>query len=468
MSTNGLNQLTDMTAIEASTALARGQVRPTELIDASAQRIEQVDPVLNALPTLCLDRAYDHAKRIEAEQGLTWLGGLPLAIKDLNEVAGVRTTFGSPIYADHVPTNSQSEVERLERHGGIVIAKSNTPEFGAGAQTFNEVFGRTHNPWNTAKTCGGSSGGAAVALATGMVWLAQGSDLGGSLRTPASFCSVVGLRPTPGLVPFGPSPLPFDTLAVEGPMARNVADLAFMLDAMVLDRDRGYLAAVSGADTTTALSHRRIAYSPNLGIGPVDPVVATVTRSAAERVADLGAELTDTVPSFAEARDAFHILRAVRFATALGDTLEKHRDRLKPDVVWNIEAGLDLSAAEIARAELARGRLYHRLMRFFDRHDLLVCPTAIVPPFDVEQRTVERLGDHVFETYVDWIAITFTFTLTGCPALSLPCGFTPDGLPIGLQIVAPPFGESRLLAFAKLLESALDIHPKTPISPITG
>jgi amidase len=455
-----------MTAVEASSALTSGQVRPTELVDAAAQRIELIDPTLNALPTLCLDRARDHAKRIEVDRGLSWLGGLPLAIKDLNEVAGVRTTFGSPIYADHVPSQSQLEVERLERHGGIVIAKSNTPEFGAGAQTFNEVFGRTHNPWNTARTCGGSSGGAAVALATGMVWLAQGSDLGGSLRTPASFCSVVGLRPTPGLVPSGPTPLPFDNLSVEGPMARNVADLALMLDAMVEDRRRGYLEAVNGADPAGVLPHRRIAYSRDLGIGPVDPEVASVTREAAVRVADLGVDLIDEVHSFAEARESFQTLRAVRFAAALGDTLESHRASLKPDVVWNIEAGLELTGADIAKAERFRGRLHHRMMRFFKRHDFLMCPTAIVPPFEIEMTAVERLGDHEFETYIDWIAITFAITLTGCPSLSLPCGFTADGLPIGLQIVAPPFGEARLLAFAKLFETVLGVHPATPIDPI--
>ncbi|MEM7443406.1 MAG: amidase family protein [Pseudomonadota bacterium] len=467
MNSDRQDELIGLSAVEAASALAAGKVKPTELVDAAARRIEQVDPALNALPTLCLDRARDHAKRIEADKGLTWLGGLPLAIKDLNEVAGVRTTFGSPIFADHVPKQSQIEVERLERHGGIVIAKSNTPEFGAGAQTFNEVFGRTHNPWNTTKTCGGSSGGAAVALATGMVWLAQGSDLGGSLRTPASFCSVVGLRPTPGLVPYGPSPLPFDTLGVEGPMARSVADLALMLDAMVEDRNRGYLEAVNQTDPKTALPNGRVAYSDDLSIGPVDPAVASRTTESAGQVSDLGAELSGAIPSFAEARDSFQTLRAVRFATVLGETLNSHRERLKPDVVWNIEAGLKLSAQEIAEADLARGRLHHRMVRFFQHHDFLLCPTAIVPPFDIEMQSVDRLGDHVFETYIDWIGITFAITLTGCPALSLPCGFTGEGLPVGLQIVAPPFAEARLLAFAKLLEASLDVQPKTPIDPIT-
>lgn len=467
MNSDSKNPLINMTAVEVSAALTRRDVHPTELVDAAANRIEKVNGAVNALPTLCFDRARDHAKRIEADQGLTWLGGLPIAIKDLNEVAGVRTTFGSPIYADYVPEKSQDEVERLERHGGIVMAKSNTPEFGAGAQTFNAVFGRTLNPWDTTKTCGGSSGGSAVALATGMVWLAQGSDFGGSLRTPASFCSVVGLRPTPGLVPFGPSTLPFDTLSVEGPMARNVADLALMLDAMVHDRDRGHLEAVNGADPTTSLPRRRIAYSADLGIGPVDPVVASATRAAADRVADLGAELTDNVPSFSDVRDCFHTLRAIRYASALGETLENHRDKLKPDVVWNIEAGLELTGTDIAKAERSRGRLYHRMMRFFQSHDFLVCPTAIIPPFEIEKTSVERLGDYVFKSYIDWVAITFSFTLAGCPALSLPCGFTPDGLPVGLQIVAPPFGEARLLAFAKLLETTLGVHPSTPIDPIT-
>ena len=255
-----------LTAVEAVALLRSGQVSSRELVDSALRRIEQVDPELNALPTVCAERALDRAGRASRD---TTLAGLPIAVKDLNDVAGVRTTYGSPIYADHVPDRSDFMVERLEQRGAVVVAKSNTPEFGAGANTFNEVFGETRNPWDTSRTCGGSSGGSAAALASGQVWLATGSDLGGSVRTPAGFCGVVGIRPSPGRVAAGPSPLPFGTMSVEGPMGRTVADAALMLDAMAgLDaRDPLSLEAPERpfADAAAAPAlPARIAYTPDL------------------------------------------------------------------------------------------------------------------------------------------------------------------------------------------------------------
>jgi len=459
--------LTELSAVEAVAALTRGEVRPTELVEAAAARIGAVDPVVNALPTLCIDRALAHAARIEAEQALPWLAGLPLAIKDLTEVAGVRTTFGSPIFAEHVPARSDTMVERIEGRGGIVIAKSNTPEFGAGAQTFNEVFGRTLNPWDTSKTCGGSSGGAAVALATGMAWLAQGSDLGGSLRTPAGFCGVVGLRPSIGLVPHGPSPLPFNTLSVEGPMGRTVADVALFLDAMTASPPGAfdYLEAVNNAEIGTAFARRRVGYSADLGIVPVDPAVTRVTDAAAGGLEKLGLAVTTDCPDFSTAREVFQVLRAVGFAAAHGEKLTTHRDLLKPDVVWNIEAGLTLTGERVAWAERERGRIHNAMMAYFAEHDFLLAPTAIVPPFDVGTTSISEVNGHRFETYIDWIAITFAITLTGCPTISIPCGFTENGLPIGLQVVAPPHREARLLAAARLMEEVFGVALARPIDP---
>ena len=283
-----------LTAVEAVALLRSGQVSSRELVDSALRRIEQVDPELNALPTVCAERALDRAGRASRD---TTLAGLPIAIKDLNDVAGVRTTYGSPIYADHVPDRSDFMVERLEQRGAVVVAKSNTPEFGAGANTFNEVFGETRNPWDTSRTCGGSSGGSAAALASGQVWLATGSDFGGSVRTPAGFCGVVGIRPSPGRVAAGPSPLPFGTMSVEGPMGRTVADAALMLDAMAgLDaRDPLSLEAPERpfADAAAAPAlPARIAYAPDLGgVTPVADEVREACRPAVERLAAAGVEV---------------------------------------------------------------------------------------------------------------------------------------------------------------------------------
>ncbi|HXM70203.1 MAG TPA: amidase family protein, partial [Thermoanaerobaculia bacterium] len=328
-------ELTGLSARQATALLQAGEVTPLELVEASLARIAAVEPLVNALPTLCPERARAAAKALRPG---SLLGGLPIAIKDLVEVAGVRTTRGSPLFANHVSQHSDILVERLERNGALVIAKSNTPEFGAGGNTFNEVFGRTLNPWNTALTCGGSSGGAAVALATGEVWLAQGSDLGGSLRTPASFCSVVGLRPSLGRVAAGPQTDPFDTLSVQGPMARNVGDLALMLDAMVGGDPADPLAFPAPAGSFTAHVDRarppkRVAFTPDLGGFMVAGEVKDACARAARRFAALGVVVEEASPDLADAREIFQVLRALKFATAHAEKLALHRDKLKPEVI---------------------------------------------------------------------------------------------------------------------------------------
>ena len=464
-----------LTARQAVDLLGRGEVSPLELVDAAAARIEATDGAINALPTLCLDRARDHARRIASgaagrPAAGPWLGGLPIAVKDLTDVAGVRTTYGSPAFADHVPERSDLLVERLEERGAIVIGKSNTPEFGAGANTFNEVFGETRNPWNTALTPAGSSGGSAAALAAGQVWLATGSDLGGSLRTPASFCSVVGLRPSPGRVAHGPSEQPFDTLSVEGPMGRTVGDVALMLDAMAgghpddpLSIDApavSFRAAAEGARTP-----RRVAFSSDLGIVPVDPEVAAICAAAAGRFEELGAGVDLACPDFGDAPETFTVLRAVGFVAAYQPLYDEHRDQLKADVAWNVERGLRVTPAELARAELARGALYRRVAEFFRTYDLLACPAAIVPPFAVETRWIRELGGTAFDNYVEWLRITSAVTLTSCPAISVPCGFTRDGRPVGLQLVGRPRGEAALLAAAAAFETLMGLSGRVPIDP---
>ena len=480
-----MNELTRMTARQAVAALARHEVSPAELIDAAAQRIAAVEPQVNALPTLCLDRARAVAAKLvppdPAPPG--YLYGLPVAIKDLVEVQGVRTTWGSRAFETHVSQRSDYSVERLEGNGAIIVAKANTPEFGAGAQTFNEVFGTTANPWNTALTPAGSSGGSAVAVATGEVWLADGSDLGGSLRTPASFTGVVGLRPSPGRVAFGPRTLPFDTLSVLGPMGRNVGDCALMLDAQTgfeprdplsLPRpEKSFVSAVDHALTTGRLPSRfaggcRIGWSPDLGLCPVDPEVVAICEAAVQRLQRLGAHLSDEAPDFRGAEDSFQVLRAANFAASVWPRIEGKTELVKPEVIWNAQQGLQLGGPEIAEARRVQGAITNRLLSYFERHDFLTLPAAVTPPFDHRMRYLEEIGGRKFDTYISWLVITFAITLTGTPAISIPAGFTKAGLPVGLQVVARPRSEAELLAFCAILEADLGMAGRLPVDPVPG
>ncbi|NMD08372.1 MAG: amidase, partial [Phyllobacteriaceae bacterium] len=382
-----MTDLIHTTAVELTELLRIGAVTPLDCLNALEKRIAAVNTPVNALVTLCFERARDHAKRLMElplhERGR--LAGLPVPIKDLCDVAGVRSTQGSLIFKDNVASESDLMVKHLEGEGGIVYAMSNTPEFGAGAHTFNEVFGVTRNPWDTRLSASGSSGGAAVALATGMAWVAHGSDLGGSLRNPASFCGVTGMRPSPGRVAASVFSKIDGTLGVEGPMARNVADLALLFDAMVgaeqgdplsLPReDVSYLAA-----TQSGWKPKRVAVSRNLGISPVDPEIADLVLVAARKLEAEGVIVEEVHPDLSEAMSCFQTLRAIGYATGMRQLLLDHRDKLKPEVIWNIEKGLKLSAEDIAKAEAQRGALFRRMHAFLETYDLLLCPSTIVPP----------------------------------------------------------------------------------------
>jgi amidase len=452
--------------------LNSGDVTPLDLLDVLERRIAEVDGQVNALPTLCFDRARSHAKELMkkpvGDRGL--LAGMPVPIKDLTAVEGVLTTQGSPIYKDNIPARSDLLVEHLEASGGVIFAKSNTPEFGAGANTFNEVFGATRNPWDVSRSAAGSSGGAAVALATGMAWLAHGSDMGGSLRNPASFCGIVGMRPSIGRVAHTPIAAIDRNLGVQGPMARNVEDLALLLDAMSGEHaaDPLSLPLLPASFLSAARSGKgpkRIAYSPDLGITPVDPEVAAITRKAAARFADAGAIVEEAHPDLREAHECFHVLRAFDFAISKAALLRSKRDQLKPEVIWNIEEGLKLTVEQLERAEAQRVAMTARTLEFFETYDLLLTPATIVAPFPVENRYVAECAGKKFDNYVEWLGIVYAITLVCCPALSLPCGFTASGLPVGLQMVAPPRGEAQLLAGARVLEDALGVRGTTPIDP---
>jgi len=452
--------------------LRAGEVTPLDLLDVLEKRIAEVDGPVNALPTLCFDRARDRAKALMkkpvGERGL--LAGLPIPIKDLTAVEGVLTTQGSPIYKDNIPAKSDILVEHLENNGGVIYAKSNTPEFGAGANTFNEVFGPTRNPWDTSRSAAGSSGGAAVALATGTAWLAHGSDMGGSLRNPASFCGIVGLRPSIGRVAHTRAAGVDRNLGVQGPMARNVEDVALLLDAMSGEHPadplslpvlpNSFLSAVRAGGKP-----KRVAYSPDLGITPVDPEVIAVTRKAAQRFAEAGVIVEEAHPDLRETQECFQVLRAFDFALSKAQLLRTKRDQLKPEVIWNIEAGLKLTVEQLERAEAQRLALATRTLEFFEKYDLLLMPATIVTPFPVENRYVTECAGKKFDNYIQWLDIVAAMTLACCPALSLPCGFTASGLPVGLQIAGPPRSEAKLLTGAKALEDILGVRGSTPIEP---
>ena len=469
------DDLVRLTATEAVARLRRREVSPLELIDAAVARIEAVDGKVNALPIRFFDVARANARKFMAQKPPAdprpgWLAGLPVAAKDYNDVGGQPTTYGSPIFAQSIAPANDYTVDTLEAGGAIFMAKSNVPEF-AGSNTFNPVFGATRNPWNLEMTAGGSSGGAAAALASGTQWLAMGSDLGGSLRIPASYCSIVGLRPSPGRVPRGAGLPAFDSLWVEGPMARNVPDLALMLDAMSVQHPKDPLSMPAPrvpfvAAVKEARAPRRVAFSPNLGLSNVDPEVAAICRAAAARFAEMGTAVEETVPDFSNAIDTFQTQRGLLFAALRGDLLATERARINPSIVWNIEKGLKLGVDEIIRAERERAALYHRVMAFFESYDLLLCPVVAVPPYPVAEPYPTRIGDQQLTSYIDWMFLTFVVTLTGCPALSLPCGFTKDGLPVGLQIVGPAHGDASVIAAAALLEQALAIAPRLPIDPV--
>jgi amidase len=468
-----VDEVCRLTASAAVDLLRRGEVSPLELIDAAAARIAQVEPQLNALPTLCLDRARDHARRLTGrpiDAPRHYLYGLPIAVKDNVDVAGVRSTLGSTIFADRVAPQSDIVVQRLEACGALVTAKSNIPEFAAGGTTFNAVFGVTRNPWNTAYTPGGSSGGSAAALAAGEVWLATGNDFGGSIRLPASFCSLVGLRPTPGLVP-RVQKQPYSPLNVEGPLARTVADCALMLECEAGPHGLDPLSApvARGSFMDAAASPRRparVAFSLDLGIAPiVDPEVTRVCTTAIRKLEAEGCVVEEVCPDLKDAERIFHTLRGAAFVANLAPLLNEHRKALKPEVIANAEFGLKLSAEDVVRAEIAQGEIVRRMALFFDRYDALICPVALCPPIKAEERYLANLHGVTFDSYLGWVVMTCVISVTGCPVLALPCGFTASGLPVGIQIVGRPRSEATLFAFGAYLEALLDLSPRTPVEP---
>ena len=447
------------------------EISPREAMEAHLKQIETVNPKVNAIVTLVPEQALSMAdlayKKIAQGEEVGLLHGIPVAHKDLFLTKGIRTTYGSPIYKDYVPGEDALIVQRLHDEGAITIGKTNTPEFGAGSQTYNEVFGETLNPYDITKTCGGSSGGAAVALATGMVPLADGSDIGGSLRNPANFCNVVGFRVSSGRVPSWPSSTSWMPISVQGPMARTVEDAALMLSAIagpdpriptsIPESGKRFLEPLERDFTGT-----RIAWSRSLGGLPVDTRVTNIIDSQRKVFESLGCFTDDGEPDFSDADEVFKIWRGWGSAISHAETLRRHRDSMKGTLIWDIEEGLKLNGEQIRWAATKRMEISQRMHDFTNTYDFLVCPVSQVPPFDVNTRYITEINGQKMKTYIDWMKSCYYITITGHPSISVPCGFTSDGLPIGIQIVGRYHDDFGVLQLAYAFEQATSVWKIRP------
>jgi amidase len=450
-----------MTASALARQIRSRKVSAREVLEAHLERVAQVNPQVNAIVTLVAHQA--RARALELDESAARgefagpLHGLPVAHKDLAETKGIRTTYGSPIFKDHVPEFSTLLVERAQRAGAITIGKTNTPEFGAGSQTFNPLFGPTRNPYDLSKTCGGSSGGAAVALACGMTPLADGSDFGGSLRNPASFCSVVGFRPSPGRVPNVPAKSAWNVIHVSGPMARTVEDVALFLSAIAGPDARSPLSIHEPGSRFTGSLGRdckglRIAWAPRFAGLPFDARVLAVVEGQRKNFEALGCITEDADPKFTGADESFKTLRALSYYQQHHGLLDQHRARLKATVIEEIERGSRLTGPQVAAAETQRSRLFVRTAEFLSNYDFLVLPTVQVPPFDIEQEYATEIAGTPVHSYIDWMRSCYFISMTGLPAISVPAGFTPEGLPVGLQIVGRHQDDWGVLQIAHAFE----------------
>ncbi len=459
-------------AEELAAVIREKEISPREVVEAVLERIEKINPKVNAYCTVVPEKAREAARQAEEKIGrgedLGPLHGIPFSVKDLTLTKGVRTTFGSKVFEHFIPQEDGLIVERMKNAGAILIGKTNTPEFGAGANTYNALFGATRNPWKLTHTCGGSSGGSAVALACGLGPLATGSDLGGSLRIPAAFCGVVGFRTTAGLIPIYPTLLAYDTLGVEGPMARTVRDTALMLSVIAGEDPRAPLSfpsdrrAFLSAVDSPEIRGLKAAWSPDLKIIPVDREVREITARAAGRFAELGCSVEEAEPDLQGVREVIYVTRSMRMLASHGEKLAQWREKMNPNLVWNIEQGFSLTPQRIAEAEKERTNLYRRVREFFNRFDLLLTPTVAVPPFPVEMSYPQEINGKAMDNYTDWLLMTYAITLTGYPAISIPCGFTQEGLPVGLQIVGRKLAETTVLKAAAAFEALSPWQDKRP------
>ena len=463
---NDATELCFATATDIARWIRDGEISARDVMSAHLAQIERVNPKVNAIVTMLdgdelLDKA-SQSDDIWVNEGPDALGplhGLPVGIKDLQPTAGIRTTYGSRIFQDFIPTEDSLTVQRYKAAGAIVIGKTNTPEFGAGSQTFNEVFGTTLNPYDLTKTCGGSSGGASVALACGMMPIAQGSDFGGSLRNPAAWSNVVGMRNSIGTVPVHPAPLGYTSESVTGGMARTVADVAMQLVALAGPDPRVPSALMQPASVFAQPLDQdfegiRVAWSRNVGGAPIDPVINETLDSQRHVFEDLGCIVEDVEPPLEDAGEIFHTLRAAIFAHQHEANIRDHRELVKETIIWNAEQGMRLTALEVKKAEEARTNLYVRMADFMSRYDFMVLPVTSVPPFPADQEYPQEVAGKPLANYLEWMAPCSSITVTGLPAISVPAGFDPNGLPAGLQIVGRQRADLQVLQLAHAFESA--------------
>lgn len=460
-----------MSAVEMARLIRAKKLSAREALAAHLAQIERVNPKVNAIVTLVPEMAAEAAAKADEMQArgetLGALHGLPVAHKDLMETRGIRTTFGSPLYKDNIPTEDDLVVERMRRAGAIIIGKTNTPEFGSGSQTFNTVFGATRNPYDLTKTCGGSSGGAAVALACGLAPVASGSDTGGSLRNPAAFCNVVGFRPSPGRVPNPRAAFAWWTLSTSGCLGRSVADLALALSTIAGPDSRAPLSINEPGERFARPLERsfkgvRVAWFKDLGGVPFDPRVRAVVDAHRRTFESLGCVVEQAEPDFAPADVAFRILRAWNTANSYGERFRAHPDAFKDTLTGEIEEGLRLTGTDVARAETAHGQLWRRFQAFLEKYEYFVLPTTQLPPFDVAAPYPTEIAGVRFDSYIDWMKSCWYISATGNPAASVPAGFTPEGLPVGLQIVGRAKEDFAVLQLAHAFEQQTGFGKRRP------
>ena len=461
----------DLSAVDLRALIGAKKLSPVELVESCLKRIAAVNGTVNAFVALDEEGALARARDLEAEiaQGRDPgpLAGLPVGIKDLVNVKGLRTTYGSLLFKDHVPDADDGQITRLRQAGAIILGKTNTPEFGSGANTTNRVYGATTNPFDPARTPGGSSGGSAAALACSMVPLAQGSDTGGSLRAPATWSGVVGFRPRPGAVANERRMLPLTYFSVQGPMGRSVADTALLYaaqagsahpgDPMGIPFDASGFAALKPAD----LGNLRVAFSEDLGTAPVDDGIKRVFRQRAGKIRDAFAHARDDQPDIAGVREAFWVLRCVYYMAYHKDRVENHRDLLSPNIITNTEAGYTMSLADVAAAEVAWRQWYDRFQAFMEDVDLLILPGNAYPPYRLDTGAPTEINGRPMENYMDASLIRSALTLTGNPVIAVPCGLDETGAPFGFQIAGKRHGEAELLSAALAIETILNADGET-------
>jgi len=459
----------EMKVSEMKNLLIKNEIKAEELISLHIDQVEKFNKITNAICTFIPDQAISKAKEMDLKNDFELpLSGIPTFIKDLTATKGIRTTYGSRIYSENVPIKDDLIVERIKNSGAIIMGKSNTPEFGAGSQTFNDVFGTTNNPYDTSKTCGGSSGGAAVALACRMAPIAQGSDMGGSLRNPAAWNNVVGFRTSQGRVPNWPYDLPYNSLSVNGPMARTVDDTSLFLSVMAgydprfatsINEDPKIFETIIKPSDKKIL---RVAYTEDLNIYPVDKDIKKVFNQSISVLSKLGIEMENAAPNLPNVDNVFQIYRAYSFAHSHKNHIKNHRDLMKDTLVWNVEKGMNLSILDMAEAESQRSVIISYMSDFFKKYDYLLLPTTSVLPFGNKIEYVDEIDGIKLNTYIDWMGLCYAITVTGYPSINVPCGFSDKGLPVGMQIVGKEKNELGVLQFAKLFENNTNFYKQKP------